>query len=40
MLVDMISMILCSELTNKLVICSSDGITDNIPMEMQQLLNM
>lgn len=31
-LVDMISMILCSELTNTLVICSIDGITDNIPV--------
>ena len=31
-LVDMISIILCSEFTNKLVICSSDGITDNIPI--------
>ena len=34
LLVDMTSMILCNELTNKLVICSSDGITDNIPVTM------
>lgn len=34
-LVDMISVILCSEFTNVSDMCSIDGITDNIPINNQ-----